>query len=709
MGGRIDYARTSTPLARSKAVAAVFRNLGPGNQVYLPNIIAETVQERFGASPAVCQMRYTASDAPDNEYPARIDDTMPLDAVGPYVVRPDDRLAVAVFDSFGTPRWLFDGFAKVPECAMTSNTERSSFQAISVAEREWDTPLTGSLWRDGDVPNDGSNAFAVGIASRFNPDGKANATPDGADYTFDDNGYKTPLFLDPLLCKSAKIGRKWSLAMAARYVLAVGNGTQQYVKLPDWSVVDQLLDAWTPKNGNTLDPTDPSTFTRNPIILRDITVSGKAWPMALDELIRPHGFAMRFEVSNDGSGDPVTRLILWKRDSGDGKRYKDVLLPIPGTDLDPAAANLGACHFARDTAQVANQVLVETDLLEHEASFVLAPGFQIAVADAAAKANFKKAGNAAFDAHKHQYRRFVFDETGEGHWDWASGTWVTGTGTDLTPVLGLGNQDPSLWVARRRPGKSSLISKDFEGVALKFAVAVCCDYAGPCPGVWDGTGAHWRACKGDFGLLEDRLGIEIGSNDPNDLDVGAVGTGPDAQFNSRKLRLVEWMSPAPPTFKVFWLLTCKIEGDQRANVFLPRRSGSLTRFTITEHIDAKDRYKTELVSKWSAHAQNFGQAPDAFGRDDSGAAIDEAQSRLSAVDVAHLAGTMTVPRVTLAYSIGDRAANVRGRGVSLQTNAGGAGQDPPTYPEIVGRTFSLTNNSTALSLSDARADHQNAI
>jgi hypothetical protein len=283
--------------------------------------------------------------------------------------------------------------------------------------------------------------------------------------------------------------------MAARYVMAVGNIKQTYVQLPTWQSVDQLLDCWEPTNGQTIDPTDPSSYQTSPIIVRDLTVSGKPWPVALDELIRPHGFAMRFELVSSSAGNPATQLVLWKRDTGDGKRYKDVLLPSPGQGLDPAQVNLSHAHFARDGAEVANQVELETELLHHEASFVLAPGWTPATGDISSKASFRIAGNPAFSSYRNQYRTFVFDETGDGHWDYGASQWQSGTGTDLTKVLGLGNQDPANWVKRRRPGRQTLISKDATGLPLSGTLAVSFDYAGlaPASGTAPAPGARSKA------------------------------------------------------------------------------------------------------------------------------------------------------------------------------------------------------------------------
>ncbi|HEV3122734.1 MAG TPA: hypothetical protein VGY53_12560 [Isosphaeraceae bacterium] len=705
MPGQVDFVAGSVPLSRPKALVAVFRNFGFGNFVYLPNVIAESVQERFGASPAVALLRYTADQYSQDGYPVRLDDAIPLDALNPSVVRPDDRIAIVAFDPLGTWRFLFDGFCKVPEAALSPNTERVSFQAIGVAEREWDTPLAGAWFRAGDTPQQTQSADSLtGIPARFNPDGLPNATPDGADATFPGSSFQAPSFLDPLLCRSLGIGRKWSLSMASRYVMAVGNVKQTYVQLPTWQSVDQLLDSWEPVNGQTIDPTNPSTYQINQIIIRDFTVTGKPWPAALDELIRPHGFAMRFEVVSSASGGPVTQLVLWKRDTGDGKRYKDVLLPSPGQGLDPAQVNLSHAHFARDGTEVANQVELETDLLHHEASFVLAPGWTPAAADISNKASFRIAGNPSFSSQRKEYRAFVFDETGEGHWDYTQSAWKTGTGTDLTKVLGLGSQDPANWVKRRRPGQQTLISRDATGLPLLATLAVSFDYGGPCPGVWNGTGT-WRAIKGEWSLLKDRLGIWVSCNDPNAFSVGVTGSEQGRQ-GSQVLRLVEWIA-GTPSVKIFLRLTCVIDGDQRATAMAPRRAASPSQFVITQHVDAKDRYEVELVSKWSEFSSSpgwTGATADTFGRDDTSDAVSEAYARQAALELPHLAGTLSIPRLSLAYQIGDRIPRIRGRDVSLQTNAAGTGSDPPTYTEIIGRTFRLVDQRTELLLSDQRTD-----
>jgi hypothetical protein len=242
----------------------------------------------------------------------------------------------------------------------------------------------------------------------------------------------------------------------------------------------------------------------------------------------------------------------------------------------------------------------------------------------------------------------------------------------------------------------------------KATLAVSFDYNGPSPGVWDGTGT-WRPIKGEWSLLKDRLGIHLDCQDPNAFHVGSTGpeTGRKA---SQSIRGVEWLA-GNPQIKFTLRLTTVIEGDQRAQAIAPKRPASPTRFTIIQNIDAKDRYKVELISMWSEFStkpggQGTGQGEDTFGRKDTLDAINDAWTRQAAQEIPHLAGTMRIDRLTLAYRIGDRIQRIEGRDVDLQTNAGGGGREAPTYAEVVGINTSLgARQSTTLLLSDQRADH----
>ena len=708
MSGRFDHDSGSSPLSRPKAQIGVFRHLGSGDYRLLPNVVAEEIRLREGPDPGACLFRYAADGSGSKGYPVRFEDAFPLSATNSNVVRNDDRLLVAAFDPWGGRRWLFDGFAKVPEAELSASHERVSFQAIGVAEREWDTPLGGALMRDADMPKSGDrNRDETGLPARFNPEGAANATDDNADARLD--GFKTPVFLDPLVCRSRGIGRRWSLSMAARYILAVGNRGQEYVKLPPWNSVQRLLDDWSPKQGAAFDPSDPDAHEARPIVIRERVVTGLAWPEALHDLLRDHGFGMRFALETGAGDAPVTRLVLWRRDSGDPKRSKELFLQKPGSTLDPSRTNLGAARIMRDGAAVANRVTVETDLSRHEASFVLAPGFAIAGGDVASKVSFRRT-SSDYPIHRDKYRTYVLDEAGDGHWDFDTDAWLSGIGTDLKELLGGADRDERLYVKRRRPGRMTLLSRDEAGSPLRAMLSISFDYDGPVPGLWDGTGT-WRPIKGEWSLLKDRLGIHLDCLDPNAFDIGGIGTE-SGRRASRSIRCVEWLAGSPQT-KFSLRLTTVVEGDRRGDCTAPRRPSSPTRFTITQAIDAGDRYKIDVVSMWSEFSgkpggTGAGTGEDIFARNDIEDAIADAQARRASQEVVHLSGTTTIPRLSLSHQVGDRIVAIRGREIDLQTNAGTVDGEAPTYPEVVGITFCLgpRGQSTILRLSDHRADRQ---
>lgn len=67
---------------------------------------------------------------------------------------------------------------------------------------------------------------------------------------------------------------------------------------------------------------------------------------------------------------------------------------------------------------------------------------------------------------------------------------------------------------------------------------------------------------------------------------------------------------------------------------------------------------------------------------------------------------MTLPYVSLAYTIGDRLDLIRGRNVSLRTNVGSGQGEAPTYPWIEQISFSFGENAqqTVLQLADRRPE-----
>ena len=66
---------------------------------------------------------------------------------------------------------------------------------------------------------------------------------------------------------------------------------------------------------------------------------------------------------------------------------------------------------------------------------------------------------------------------------------------------------------------------------------------------------------------------------------------------------------------------------------------------------------------------------------------------------------MTVPRITTAYRVGDRIRAIRGRDLSLRTNAGAPADEGEVFPAVVGLSWEFESQQrTTLILSDHRGD-----
>ena len=179
----------------------------------LPNIWCLRIDYREGPEPPVARFRYILDGnmAINFGWPARIGDVWPIDAQGPYVVLPDDRLIVAAQNPDGSPLYLFDGFAQIPQAGRHPRTEDATFVAVGVAVRAWDDTIHTRIQRDADDPDDtsGESDFEVHLPCRFNPADQrpgsmggylGNSTPDAL-YTVPEgsNDGSYPVFVDPLL------------------------------------------------------------------------------------------------------------------------------------------------------------------------------------------------------------------------------------------------------------------------------------------------------------------------------------------------------------------------------------------------------------------------------------------------------------------------------------------------------------------------------
>jgi len=701
------------PLARAAASIRVVRyDPDPDADPFftdLPNVRCLMIQKRSGPEPGVARFRYVFDQLLGTDFPQRVEDVISLDAAGRYVVRQDDRLCVLKDDVDGGYTILFDGYAQAPQADLSGAGESVTFQAQGVAVREWDTPLGGAYYRDADAPTTVSDVL-TGLPTRFNPDGKPNCIPDGAGNMAGTAPDKYPTFLDVNAKKTTDVRTKWTVSKAARYIVGVGNPTSEYVDAPPFEDLDSLLTARKPVDGDFFDPDDDTTYTEEPIVCQDFDATGEAWPDALTKLIEPHGFEIVFRIAATSAGRPHTYCDVCRRDGGDKVKPKWLYLPAVGSTLDPGAVNLGSLSISRDTTGIVNRFVLDSEPVRYEADFVLAPFFAVAGGDATAVNPFGIGAAAFMDPtllNADKYRVFIFDETGEGHWNFDSSSTVT-TVPSLDGVLGAPVVDPVTKVStrqyakRRRPGIRELVTTDYTGKPLDAILWVSTDYAGAKPGVWDGTGTWQRVQSTEWELLKDRLGIKLTMRNPDDWTIGKP-TDASPAFPSGKVRVVKSLaSPDTANPRFHFRLTCVIEGDQDLTAVAGWRGASATKYQITRRADARDRFRKRVViagSYFNSDDEDILKVND----------TDDAQGYVDALRTAHeaakFAGAPEIPRLTLAYKLGDKIKGVKGREISFATAIGHEQGEGSRYPSVVGITWSFDGGQrTALHLEDRRAE-----
>jgi hypothetical protein len=698
MSAFASFDPTSVALGRSSTRVGVYRYQpgGVSQFQYLPNIRVLAIQYREGADAGVARFRYVFDASNPFAWPSSFQDALSVNSTLPGVVQNDERLAVVAFDPFGNPAVLFDGFAQVPELGLAPDREMVTFDAFGVAIREWDTPIAGALVRDADDPSTVSDV-ETDLVTHFNADGQPNATPEGADAT-DEYGNTYATFLDPKVIRDPDLRRYWTLPMAIRYLCYRQNADETYVTNPDGSLLDSLLDSRVPDSVSIL-PDDPTTYTSDPIIVPDYPASGKAWPIAVRDLIEPNGFGMAFRLATDASGNPSTTLDIFRKQDGSASTFKDLLLQPRGSILDPAQTNLAEAQIARDTSGVANACSVESGLVRYEASFILAPGFPISSGDAASSTSLSNfdLNSANFSTTNHDaYRLYVVDETGEGHWNRSTGAMVM-QATPLDDLFADPNEPDAATVKRRRVPIGQLFSVDPNQKPLKARLSISTNYQGTQPGLWDGTGT-WQPVGGGYDLLKDRLGIWINAANPNSWNIQASRVS-NAPYPAGVVKGIEAQALAGATPFVL-RLTCVIEGDHTVAATADRRPSSPTTYTILRHVDARDRYAKHVIA---AKSEFNTSAQPIVVRDDSTDALAEANARRAAGEAGEVAGSVTIPRFTQAYRIGDRIRSIQGRNLSLQTNAGAPTEEGEVFPAVVGLTWVFDGRQeTVLQLSDER-------
>lgn len=726
MPGSFDLDGSSPSLAGQAIPLAVFFYDGE-SLTLLPNIWCERIDYREGPEPPVARFRYAMDDlyALNLDWPSRIGDVWPLDAQGPYVVQDDDRLVVAGQNPDGSPLFLFDGFAQIPQVDVSPRSEGANFVALGVACRAWDDTIHTRVQRDADTPEDtsGDSDFEVHLPCRFNPADQrpgsmggilANSTADAL-YTQDGKdqfGY--PVFLEPLLeereiAEEATYLEEWYVSDAMLYLLAQPNEADDYVTWPDSGDILALLESLAPPPGSTV--FNRTTAVKADCVIRDYDATGKTLPEALAEIIGYAGFELTWDLDSNADGAPETFLRFYRRDGAATGAPKQVYLDTPGNALvEGSLNNVTAIHLSRDTNGLVNAWRTETGQRQTEITVVLAPLFEPEAADATSPARdvFKSANLTTATAEtRRKYRWYGADECGDGHWNMTDDEWSVQP-LDLSPIFPNTPQNTKSYCTRYRPGSDTLIARDSNGRPLKATLEVFSQdnvYSGD-PYVQTEPGADgWLTIKGGWKLLSDRLGIEITAPDPEEWIT--------TNLKIPKIAAISRVALAGSSkWQPFVLrLTTVIEGDRRIKAEAPKRIASPTQFARWRSADAKDHFQYCEISPGSIHYEtNNGDGTNPVViRDDTKRATIHAQQLRSSHEMPRLAGSIRIPGITVAYQVGDRISSIVGRNISLQTNIGASQGETPVYPWIVGVSYELDPHQyTVLHLSDRRAEVRNS-
>jgi hypothetical protein len=756
--GSFDLDSSQPPLAGPALQVGVFRydpeaaegEDGDGPFELLPNVRCLRVDVREGPEPPAAQFEYVLDDtlAVNLGWPSRSEQVWPMDAQGPYVVSPDDRVVVMAQNPDGSPLIFFDGFAQVPQADLSPQGERVTFAAVGVAARAFDDVITGRVQRDADTPEDtsGDSDFKTDLPCRFNPSSQAvgtfagllgNSTPD-ANFTEDKGNVAIrggtglgdfPVFIEPHLTEREVVDEEppdtyvapWYVSDALKYLLSQPNPGDDYLSYPAFAQLDKLLSARYPPPGSGT--FNPATAVQADIMIRDYDATNRPLPDALAELLGYCGFVMSWQTTADSDGLPQTALKLYRRDAAASGSPKPVYLAPAGTNtLDPSKNNVAQLHLARDLNAVVNAWQVETAQRQVEITVVLAPLYQPVAGDEASSGSptsgrnpFKLANLTGADTTtRRKYRWYGADETGDGHWNCAEDEQSFEV-IDLSPVFPDRDDGTRGYVRRYRPGSRTLISRDPQGRPLKATLEVYVSQTSPAtsPDPYletEKSSLTWLTIPHGWRLLEDRLGIELTVEDPEDW---ATGNPALAKING----ITWWANPPadfpnggqPPVLR----LTTVIEDDLRLPIQAPKRVASPTQFARWRSADARDHFEYDEVSQGSPYYG--GQTwPDKNNpgviRDDTKLAQTHANQLRAAHEMPPLAGSLTIPYITVYYEVGDRISEVDGRDASLQTNVGASAGEAPTYPVVVGIswTFEPDRQSTTLQLSDRRAEVRNA-
>ncbi|MEW4569323.1 hypothetical protein AB1L88_15770 [Tautonia sp. JC769] len=679
----------------------------------LPNVRCTKITWYEGAHPADAEFRYVVDPFLNPALPTSFTKLVSLGTSGPGVLLEDDRVVVVAAAPSGELRYLFDGFIKLPELSLTGDGLAVPIRAVQVAIRAWDSTFLGGPYRQALRWDDPEWTVPTMLPGRFNPSGKPNCTGPGYEYEPPDGGLPFPVFIDEAVPLPAEARTYWTVDRAVQMILGTMNNRETWITNPTPEQLETSLTRIIATGADPIDLDDPETFDRLRVVINDQAAQDRTWPEFVEQLLAPHGFRFRFSLRADAEGRPETYLTFYHvTDPNPGPIHRVVYLQPPGSVLDANRSNLSAVQLQRDSTQLVNRIQVRFAPTRIEMGVILLPGFEPEPDDADPEniERFRRTKESP-DVDPRKYRSWTYNETGEGVWRYNPGD-VEGVYEQGPEVVngfdGIFNQ--GYYAQRRRPAQSRLLSADEDGRPRRPMLGILVNYSGEAPGIWDGSGdVYW--IKGGWRLDEERLGIVVEANDPNDWAIG--GHEDVEQLNGGHLRLIDWLNGTNGAERrnIALVLVCVLEDDFAVRADPGRDPHSPTRFEVSRAVDSSDRHRFDLVHASSPYFDPGRRAKDAEGndldvqvnRDDREQARSDAISRRAASAYPVFAGSMTLPRLSNTYPVGARITRIVGHDMSLRLD-GGSDPDAAVYPRIVQVTWDLDQGQyTRLQLTDGRA------
>lgn len=244
---------------------------------------------------------------------------------------------------------------------------------------------------------------------------------------------------------------------------------------------------------------------------------------------------------------------------------------------------------------------------------------------------------------------------------------------DFASVLSASRTRCGRWTRRPRPFRPTL-SVGVDGRSLGVWVELSFD-----------GGASWNPARGAISVLKDRGGIQFECDNPTQV------SPPDTEPQSQNM----WYALVDRTFRV--RVTAVIEGDDRlTGAYGPAGLDAPTAQVHTAVLWRPHQFKLATRDAgWSVLYTTLQGGKDE--RDDTSAADVLARWMARSQQDRQVRVSPMIPWIETNYAIGERIAEIKGRGLAFATTVGTEMQ----YPAIIERRFVLRDGryETTLSLS----------